>query len=154
MKYFTHYFTFSLLFWLSSMAQAVDTGEMIMARSSQSFPETMSTLQEAIKQQGYTLSKVQRVDIGLTARGFKTDKYRVVFFGKTDEIHSLAKHHPEIIPYIPLKIAIFAEADETLLATANPMVLADLFPDPTLKPIFARWHKDIKKIINSVQITQ
>ncbi|MFW2373188.1 MAG: DUF302 domain-containing protein [Gammaproteobacteria bacterium] len=140
-----------LLLWLSFPVQAVDTGGLIMARSSQPFPETMSSLQEAIKHQDYTLSRVQRVDIGLTARGLKTDKYRVVFFGKTDEIHRLAKDYPELIPYIPLKIAIFAEADETLLTTTNPMVLADLFPDPELKSTFRQWHKDITKIINSVQ---
>ena len=42
----------------------------------------MAVLQHAIGTQGYTLSRVQRVDIGLTESGFKTDKYRVVFFGK------------------------------------------------------------------------
>ncbi|MCW8957038.1 MAG: DUF302 domain-containing protein [Gammaproteobacteria bacterium] len=154
MRNLTQYFALSFLLWLSCPALAVDTGELIMTRSSQPFPETMSSLQAAIKHQGYTLSKVQRVDIGLTARGFKTDKYRVVFFGKADEIHYLSRKYPELIPYIPLKIAIFAEADETLLTTANPMVLADLFPDPALKPIFTRWHKDMKKIINSVQNTE
>lgn len=154
MKTVIQHFIILLLFSHSLPTQAVDTGELIMARSIQPFPETMSTLQEAIKHQGYTLSRVQRVDIGLTARGFKTDKYRVVFFGKTNEIHHLSKNYPELIPYIPLKIAIFAEADETLLTTSNPMVLADLFPDPALKATFTRWHQDIKKIINSVQITE
>ena len=65
--------------------------EMLMARSRQSFPETMLTLQEAIVEQGYTLSRVQRVDIGLTASGFTTDKYRVVFLGKADEVHALSE---------------------------------------------------------------
>ena len=151
MKRHGQMFILLLLLWLSSSAQAVDTGGLIMARSSQAFPETMSSLQQAIKHQGYTLSRVQRVDIGLTARGFKTDKYRVVFFGKADEIHRLSKDYPELIPYMPLKIAIFAEAEETLLTTSNPMVLADLFPQPGLKTIFSQWHKDISQIINSVQ---
>lgn len=154
MKYLVRYFALHLLLGMSYPTQAVDTGELIMTRSNQPFPETMSSLQEAIKQQGYTLSKVQRVDVGLTARGFKTDKYRVVFFGKTDEIHRLARDYPELIPYLPLKIAIFAEADETLLTAANPMVLTDLFPEPNLKATFTRWHKDMKKIIYSVQITE
>jgi len=151
MKLICQPLAFLLLVGLGFSARAVDTGGLIMARSSQPFPETMSTLQEAIKHQGYTLSRVQRVDIGLTARGFKTDKYRVVFFGKSDEIRRLSKDYPELIPYIPLKIAIFAEAEETLLTTSNPMVLADLFPHPGLKNTFNQWHKDVSNIINSVQ---
>jgi len=151
MKLMRQPLVFLLLLWLACPVRAVDTGGLIMARSSQPFPETMSTLQEAIKHQGYSLSRVQRVDIGLTARGFKTDKYRVVFFGKSDEISRLSKDYPELIPYIPLKIAIFAEAEETLLTTSNPMVLADLFTDPGLKSTFSQWHKDVTNIINSVQ---
>lgn len=151
MRYLIHHFTLLILLWFSYPVMAVDTGELIMARSRQSFPETMSTLQQAIKRQGYTLSRVQRVDIGLTVRGFKTDKYRVVFFGKADEIHRMIKNYPELIPYLPLKIAIFAEADETLLTTSNPMVLADLFPQTELKKTFSQWHRDVTDIINFVQ---
>lgn len=135
----------------SPFLSAMDSGGLMMIRSSQSFPETMSVLQEAIKKHGYTVSRVQRVDIGLSARGFKTDKYRVVFFGKADEIQNLSQRHPELIPYIPQKIAIFAEGEETILATSNPMVLNDLFHDSQLKDTFQRWFKDTTTILNYVQ---
>ncbi len=136
-----------------SIANAVITDELMMIRSDQAFPETMSALQEGIKNQGYTLSRVQRVDIGLTSMGFKTDKYRVVFFGKTDEIHHLSKTHPSLIPYLPLKIAIFAEGDETLLVCSNPMSFIELYPEPELTKIFKQWRKDIEKILNHVQFS-
>ena len=115
----------SLLTLFSGNARAVVTGEMIMIRSSQSFPETMSILQNAIVDQGYTVSRVQRVDVGLTARGYKTDKYRIVFFGKPDEIAHLSQKYPQLIPYLPLKLAIFAENQETIVVTSNPMVFTD-----------------------------
>ncbi len=136
---------------LSPILFAMDSGGLMMIRSSQSFPETMSVLQEAIKKRGYTVSRVQRVDIGLSARGFKTDKYRVVFFGKTDEIQSLSQSHPELIPYIPQKIAIFAEGEDTILTTSNPMVLNDLFHDSQLKDTFQRWFEDTTAILDYVQ---
>ena len=63
--------------------------ELIMARSTEDFPETMLMLQNVIKKQGYIPSRVPRVDIGLTKSGYKTDKYRVVFFGKADEIKKI-----------------------------------------------------------------
>jgi uncharacterized protein (DUF302 family) len=136
-----------------SSVHAVITDELMMIRSDQAFPETMSSLQEAIKKQGYALSRVQRVDIGLTAMGFKTDKYRVVFFGKTNEIHHLSENYPSLIPYLPLKIAIFAEGEETLLVCSNPMSFIDLYPEPELADIFRQWRKDIEKILNYVQFS-
>ena len=136
---------------LPSLVHAVITDELMMIRSAYSFPETMSLLQEAIKKQGYTLSRVQRVDIGLTASGYQTDKYRVVFFGKTGEVHKLVKEHPEFIPYLPLKIAIFAEGDETILVCSNPAAFTHLFADDDLHVIFKRWEKDLTQILNYVQ---
>lgn len=149
-KYLRHLIVF-LLLGIGSNAQAVVTGEMIMVRSTEAFPEAMATLQEAIHSKGYTLSRVQRVDVGLTAKGYKTDKYRVVFFGKGAQIQQLAREYPQLIPYLPLKIAIYAEGDNTILTSANPAVFLDMFKTPALKPVFDQWLKDVTEILNSVQ---
>ena len=136
----------------SANSHATVTGEMIMVRSSEAFPETMSLLQEAIRKQGYELSRVQRVDVGLSAKGYKTDKYRVVFFGKGKQIQQLSKEYPQLIPYLPLKIAIFAEGDNTILISSNPSTYNDLFDLPALKLVFEQWQKDITEILKAVQI--
>ena len=94
---------------------------LIMARTNQTFPEAMLKLQETISEVGYTVSRVQRIDIGLTSSGFATDKYRIVFFSTEKEIDEISKNYPHLIPYMPWKIAIFAEEQNTLLVTANPM---------------------------------
>ena len=145
------YFLITLVLLISVKAQAVVTGEMIMIRSNESFPEAMSLLQEAIKQQGYTLSRVQRVDVGLSSKGYQTDKYRVVFFGKGAQIQSISAKYPQLIPYLPLKIAIYAENDTTILASANPAVFNDMFKLPELKSTFDLWQKDITEILRAVQ---
>ena len=139
------------LFSFIQPVSAVDTGEMIMARSSESFPEAMAQLQQSIRDQGYELSRVQRVDVGLTAKGYKTDKYRIVFLGKGEEIQDIASRFPQLIPSLPLKIAIFAEGDHTLLITANPGVYRDMFDIPELTPVFERWQSDLISILNAVQ---
>lgn len=130
---------------------AVQAEDMLMARARAPFEESMSVLQQAIAAQGYTLSRVQRVDIGLTEFGYQTDKYRVVFFGRPDEIRSLSERYPELIPYLPLEIAIFAEADETLLVTANPLDLATAYANPELEKVFARWERDVRAIMETVR---
>ena len=140
-------FLLALLAWLLP-AQAE---ELLMVRSAQNFPEAMLTLQGAIDLQGYTLSRVQRVDIGLTASGFTTDLYRVVFLGKIEEIRELTEKHPELIPYLPLKIAVFAEGNDTLLVTYDPAQFSRFYPEPVLQPYFERWARDLRELLEVVR---
>jgi len=125
--------------------------ELILARVPAAFPETMSTLQEVIRNHGYTVSRVQRVDVGLTATGYQTAEYRVVFFGKPNEIEKLPQRYPELVPYLPLSITIFAERDETLLVALNPTKLADFFPQKELQKYFHEWEKTVVDIVEKVK---
>ena len=56
--------------------------ELLMARSEQLFPEAMTLLQSAISARGYTITRLQEVNENLARREFKSDMYRVVYFGK------------------------------------------------------------------------
>ena len=123
----------------------------LMVRSTQEFPETMLTLQEAIKSHGYTVSRVQRIDEGLNKLGFKTDKYRVVFFGKAEENRELSRRFPELIPYLPLNFTLFAEQGETLITTLNPLSLTPHYNSPELNAVFSRWEQDLRAILNELR---
>jgi len=103
-----------LCFTTSSLAS-----DLLMVRSQQSFPEAMLTLQTSIREHGYEITRVQRIDIGLTGMGYKTDKYRIVFVGKPEEIQYLVDKYPVLAAYMPPQISIFAEHGETVLVTAN-----------------------------------
>lgn len=123
---------------------------MMMARTKQTFPEAMLKLQDTIAELGYSISRVQRIDIGLTGSGYATDKYRIVFFAKKDEIEIITKLYPHLIPFVPWKIAIFAEQQDTLLVATDPMLLsnskfkgADLY--------LVKWKKDIKTILDTLR---
>ncbi len=140
-----------MLAFVMTPAQAIITGELIMVRSDNAFVESMGVLQDAIKRQGYRVSRVQSVDTGLTQSGYKTDKYRIVFFGKTEEIDNLTNNYPDLIPYLPLKLVIYAEAGETLLVTMDPGVFIDLFPYPQLQQTFKQWQQDVIVIMKTVQ---
>ena len=140
-----------LLAWLLvNAASQAGAEEIIMRRSRQAFPETMLALQESIKAHGYTVSRVQRVDIGLTGMGYKTDKYRIVFLGKIDEIRAIAEKAPRMTPYLPLKISIFAEDGQTVLVTANPMLYAAIAGDAVDPVVFERWERDLRSIFHDV----
>ena len=124
--------------------------DLLMARVPMTFPEAMLKLQDTIKKYNHTLSRVQRVDIGLTAKGYKTDKYRIVFYGKAEEIRQLADAYPRLIPYLPHKIAIFAEEEETMLVAINPEMLFQT-DDPELQAIMKKWHQDLQLILKDMR---
>jgi len=132
---------------ISSQSQA---DNLLMARTSLNFPEAMLKLQDSIRNHGYTVSRVQRVDIGLTKSGYTTDKYRVVFFGKADLVRRLSDEYPQLIPYLPFKIAIFAEGEETLIVAANPRELTDK-TYPELEPVMREVEKDMLEIFKMMR---
>lgn len=142
-----HAFALVLALWFNNAS----ADELLMVRSSQNFEDAMTTLQAAIAGHGYKVTRVQRVDVGLEAKGYKTDRYRIVFYGKPGEIEALAAKYPKLIPYLPLAVAIFAEEGNTILTTARPALLKQFYPEPELKPIFDRWEKDLVGIMDEVR---
>lgn len=124
--------------------------ELMMARVDRAFPEAITQLQEVIRAHGYSVSRVQRVDVGLTASGFTTAEYRVVFYGKVEEVHALSQTYPELIPYLPLMIVVMAENEETVLISLNPVKLGQYFPNAELARVFARWEADLRRIFGTV----
>ncbi len=149
MKYksFWHAVILSLLLLPGLPAIAED---LLMARAPMTFPEAMLKLQSTLKKYNHTLSRVQRVDIGLTSKGYETDKYRIVFYGQADEVRQLANEYPQLIPYLPHKIAIFAEEEETMLVAVNPEMLFES-EDPKLKAIMKKWHEDLQLILKDMR---
>jgi uncharacterized protein (DUF302 family) len=146
------YIPVCLLAWL--LSAPVQADELLMARVNSPFPEAMNLLQYAIRDHGYTISRIQRVDVGLTSSGYSTAEYRLVFFSKPEEITSLPEKHPAIAAYLPLNIVIFAEGDDTIILTANPLSLETFFNDPGLHQQFGRWEKDIRAILDQASARQ
>lgn len=143
-----------LLLLLVGLLRPALAQDLFMVRSRLPFAEAMLMLQEAVRDHGYTLSRVQRVDIGLTNMGYKTDKYRVVFFGKPEQVRRLTREHPELIPYLPLKIAIFAEETDTLLISANPRRMAEFYGDEELSAVFDQWAQDVQAMLDRLQAAE
>lgn len=141
----------TVLAWVLSMPLTASAEGLLMARSINPFPEAMTLLQSAISARGYKITRLQEVNENLARRDYKSDMYRVVYFGKYEEIKRVAAKHPEVIPFLPLSITIFAEGDQAILVGSHPQMLQAFFPDPELKPLFVRWEKDIVAILDEVR---
>ena len=73
-----------------------------------------------------------------------------MFFGKKKEIKDISNKYPHLIPHIPWKIAIFAEQQDTLLVTADPMQFSHGKYPAADKYLF-KWKKDIQKIMTAMR---
>ena len=142
---------FVLLVIMFSVTLPLFAGDLLMVRTRQDFPEAMLVLQTSVKEHGYQVTRVQRIDIGLTGMGYKTDKYRIVFVAKAKELQYLVNKYPVLAAYMPPKISIFAEDDETVLVTANPMIYAEMIDDEEDKVIFSRWESDVYSVFEDIR---
>lgn len=126
-------------------------GGLLMARSTEQAEVSMAVLQDALKSYGYTIAHVQKCDGGMEEFDYKTDYYRVVFFGKIDEVRPIIDKHPEMAAYLPLKITVFAENEESVLVVLDPLQLTDFFSDAELSIQFVRWHNDLRAVLDEVR---
>jgi len=139
-----------LWLWLACLifSAASRADELLMVRAERPFADAVSELQIAIQDHGYQVARIQRVDVGLASGGYTTAEYRLVFFGKPEEMRALEESHPELLPYLPLKIVIFAEGDSTLALTYNPAILQGFFKNDAPSILIRRWEQDIRSILD------
>jgi uncharacterized protein (DUF302 family) len=130
------------------VAAPLHADELLIVRTEQPFPEAMARLQDVVAAHGYKVTRVQRVDVGLTSSGYTTAEYRVVFFARPEELRRLPDGRPELLAYLPLKIVIFAEGESTLALTNSPALLSEFFTDAALRVQFQRWERDVRSILD------
>mgnify|MGYP001557599573 CR=1 FL=1 len=124
---------------------------MIMARVPVAADIVFEYVKSSVEEHGYSVAHVQLCDGGMTDFGYKSDLYRVIFFGKVAEVRLISESYPELVAYQPLKIAVIAEADETLLTVLNPETLAPFFADEAVQIQLGRWHNDLVSILSDVR---
>lgn len=128
--------------------------ELMMVRSELPFPRAQPALEEAIQNQGYVVSQAQRVDIDLVVVGFSRGNYRVVSFGRPEELKMLSTNYPELLPFLPQQVVIFGERDNSLLVALSPLYLKRFYNDPQLVEMFDRWTKDLEAILEAVRVAE
>jgi uncharacterized protein (DUF302 family) len=142
-------FKFAMI-WLLLASSSVHAENMIMLRTSLNFDEGMIMIKDKLEEYGYKIAHIQKCDGGLGDAGYKTGLYKSVFFGKFDEMRYLTAKYPQIIPYVPLKIAIMEELDTLVLVSLNPSTLKEFFEEPELRTLFGRWESDVRAIFEEI----
>lgn len=138
------------VFILLMLSSTVYAENMIMLRVNNSYDNAMISVKEKLKGYGYQIAHIQKCDGGMKSMGYISDEYKVIFFGKLKEVRELSKKYPQIIPYIPLKIAVIKEKDSVVLVASNPSSLSPYFKQKELHTQFERWENDIRAIFKEI----
>ena len=132
-------------------ATVASSDNMIMGRVPLRAEIVIEYVLSSIEEHGYAIAHIQLCDGGMTDFGYKSDFYRVVFFGKIDEVRMISERYPELVSYLPLKIAVIAEGSETLLTVLNPEALTPYFTEGELQIQLGRWKNDLTSIFADVR---
>jgi uncharacterized protein (DUF302 family) len=135
-----------LLFSVGSLAD-----NMLMIRIPMKAEIVLEYVKTSIIEHGYQIAHLQTCDAGLGDFDYKTDFYQVVFFGKVDEVRWISENHPELVSYLPLKIAVIAERDDALLVVLNPEALAPFYAEEAIQVQLGRWNSDLVSIFDDVR---
>ena len=142
------------LFLLISSAQAI-TNDMMMVRMHIKADVAIEHLKSALEKRGYAIAHTQKCDGGMHSFGYTTDFYRSIFFGKGAEAREISKAHPDFVSYIPLKMTVVAEREETVMSIVNPHVFDRFYSDdPMMLQYFKNWHHDILSIFSDLRAAE
>ncbi len=146
---------FSLLAWLLLSAEGTQAGDKwLTVRVAQAFDPTLEQVQEVLGKHDFTVAHIQKCDGGLHHMGYETDNYKIVFFGRLEEVRELSKAYPELIPLFPFKLAVYAEGNDTILSVLNPAELAPvLHADKDLQIRLIAWEKDFRTVLSEMRGT-
>jgi uncharacterized protein (DUF302 family) len=133
------------------VASVAAADNMLMGRVPLQAEVAFEYVKTSVEEHGYSIAHIQFCDGGMKDFGYESDFYRVIFFGKVDEVHRAVDGYPELVPYLPLKIAVIAEKDETLLTVLDPEALLPFFSDEQVQIQLGRWHSDLVSILEDVR---
>jgi uncharacterized protein (DUF302 family) len=142
--------------WLSVMAligspiQAQD--KLLSVRTSQQFDVALEQVQQVLTRHGFQVAHIQKCDSGLEGMGYKTDDYKIVVFGRLEEVRALSKQYPDLVPLFPFKLAVYTDGDDTVLSVLNPEAVAPLMAtDPVLQQQLSTWGKDFRAVLTDME---
>lgn len=141
-----------LLFFITNIFATESKTQVILKKVDNGFAHTWLNLQKYIKKQGYKIAFRQHCDVAMTQRDYQTDKYRILFFGKYQEVKDLTQRNPELTPHLPLAITtIEGKNNTTTLVSDSPQNWLSLIKSKQDKAIVNQWYLDILQIIKNTQ---
>ena len=124
---------------------------LLIERADAKFSYVWLAINKTLKAHNYRSAYLQRCDFALNERHYKSDKYRILFYGNYDEVKRLSKKYPKLVPFLPLKITVMEEGSHTLMIATPPITLLPLVDSNEDRMTIFRWQEDLKNILKQVR---
>jgi uncharacterized protein (DUF302 family) len=124
--------------------------EFLTKKINANFNQTWYSLFAEVKQAKLKTAYLQRCDFALKQRKYKSDKYRILFFGEYEKMEYLSNKYPEIVPFLPLKAIVIEESKNQTLLLANPPNLLLEIVKGKDGDIIKKWQKDMEVIFENI----
>ena len=156
MKHLLTIFCLTVLIVVSPLAQSntekMDkSNQMLLVRADHKFEDTLDIVKDVLHKNGFEVAHVQRCDGGLKHMGYNTDKYRIVFFGRLEEVREISKTHSELIPFLPFKLLVYAEGNQSIISIMNPENLKGTLKDKAFNRKLEEWKDEFVKILEQTK---
>lgn len=120
--------------------------------SKNDFPETMMRLQDELQSQGYRVLRVQSVDRGMEKAGYHLDKYRIIFFGKPEDLNRVLEDYPAFASFLPLSITVYEEGGQTKILNMPYKKIKQAAPTPDIALLVDTWQEETLTVIQRAAI--
>jgi uncharacterized protein (DUF302 family) len=125
---------------------------IIKTKTPSAFEDTVDLLEVMLEKKGYNVAHEQHCDGGLRKMGYERGSYSVLFFGKLEQIRELSSKHDALIPFLPLKVAVYEDGDGTQISFLNPHFMKVIVEDdPQLDKYINQWEKDFLSIVEDTK---
>lgn len=140
---------FGLLLFMLKPAYANDD-QLVTKKSAQEFDNAIADVQMALEQNGFKVEFVQRIDIGLAKAGYRSDKYRIVFFMPEQGVEAVLLKRADLAELFPLKVTVYRDNGKVYMLRAQSASQLDNSVPADVRSHFRAWDRKVNQVIKNL----
>jgi len=119
--------------------------------SREDFDSTVVELQKEIEKNGMRVLHIHDVQATLAQKGLAHEPFKMIEFCKADYAHTLLGINPRVGIFLPCKISVYIQGEETFISVLNLNSITSLFSDATVISLLSEVNDIVKKIVDSLR---
>jgi len=135
---------------LLTLKPACANDELVTKNSVQEFGSALSAVQMALEENGFKVQFVQSIDIGLANAGYRSDKYRIVFFMPEHGVKAVLVKRADLAELFPLKVTVYRDNGKVYMLRAQSASQLDNSVPDEVRASFRTWDRQVNQVIKGL----
>ncbi len=111
--------------------------------------EALKIIQEQIVKAGFTALQTLEVRAILTAKGMNIPSAYIIEYCDPKLAHQLLSDDPLILHFLPCKVLVFTEADQTVVSATMPLLMQHFMPRVDFSEVSSIIEAAVTGIVNA-----